>query len=140
MKLQEESGQDGEHVRENIAWIAIEPGSQIEDYVLEAGSIDITSTLNSVSFENTFADLPAVFSNLQSIKDSDPGFEVVQNVTTSSIDLSVQGELASSGTGNHTGDQLAYLALPQTASLTDARGDIIGEVGTIDIDLSLIHI
>jgi len=47
IKLQEETANDNLHSRENIAWIAIEEGTQITDYQLEVGSKAVSEEWNS---------------------------------------------------------------------------------------------
>ncbi len=134
MKLQEEAGQDGKHIRESIAWIAIEPGSQTEDYILEAGKIEATEAWSNINFPTAFGDIPAVFTSMQTIKDTETSTGILQNISSTGVEVAIEEESSQDSDLGHIAEELAYFALGQTDSLTDARGDIIGEVGTIEVD------
>ena len=134
LKLQEETANDNLHGRENIAWIAIEEGTQIADYQLEVGREAISEAWNPISFATAFSESPAVFASAQSIRDKDPILAAIQNVTTNGMDVQMEEETSVDTDITHTAENTAYLAIEQVGNITNARGDIIGEVGTIDVD------
>jgi len=137
IKLQEETANDNLHSRENIAWIAIEEGTQITDYQLEVGSKAVSEEWSNIAFSTAFSSPPAVFASAQSIKDKEPALAAIQNVTENGLAIQIEEETSVDTDISHTAETTAYMAIEQVGevtNITNARGDIIGEVGTKEVD------
>ena len=55
LKLQEEEGEDNRHIRESVAWFAIEEGNQITDFSLETQRFSLTNAWKTANFNGNYA-------------------------------------------------------------------------------------
>ncbi len=134
MKIQEEEGQDNQHAREDIAWIAIEAGTQITEYKLVAGQINADDNWTTTNFNTAFNTLPLVFTDMQSTNENDPAKSVVNNFQVSSVAIKVEEEASLDMELDHLSEGVGFLAMEDIGNITDERGDIIGEVGQVNVD------
>ena len=140
LKLQEEENGDQSHARESVAWIAIEPGAQTEDYLLETGTIDIKENWKTINFSNSYADVPNFFTSLQSFNEIDPSVVRTQNLGTTGVTCKLLEETSGDPEKVHELESMAYLAIGMTGNITDEKGHIIGEVGKVSIDHNRVKI
>ncbi len=134
LKVQQEENATTPHLREKIAWIAIESGVQTKDFQMEAKTLDITDAWSTIIFDNAFATTPALFTNLQSTKEVDPGVLTTKDIGIGSAKIKIEEETSQDVEVNHIEEDAAYLAIEQVGNITNDKGEIIGEIGTADID------
>jgi len=72
IKLQTEMANDVELLGESVAWFAIEEGTQLTDYQLEAATRNVGDGAEMINFQQVFANTPAFFTTMQTILDNDP--------------------------------------------------------------------
>ena len=129
LRIKEEENNDNKHAREDIAWFAIESGTQATDYQLEAKSTFLTEAAKGINFQNAFASVPALLTSLQTTNEQDPAFVRNTNLTTSSVSLNIQEEASKDAELSHISETTAYLAIENIGSITDKKGRKIGETG-----------
>ena len=133
MKLQQEEANASKEIGCSVAWIAMEEGVNTTGFNLEVGKITATSTYSTVDFSNTYDGAPAFFANLQSVIEMDPAIASCQDLTASSVSLKLAEEQSSDMETNHGSEYLGYLAVDSLTYLSTDKGEIFGEVGTIDM-------
>ena len=134
MKLQEEEGNDGLHSEEQVAWIALEAGVQLDGYQLEASNITVDHSWVNTLFSTPFDATPTIFSNMQSILDTDPATMRHRNASRTRVQLRVEEETSVNSNTSHQAENVALLAIENIGTITDEKGAVIGEVGNINID------
>ncbi len=134
MKVQEEEGQDLEHARERIAWIAMEAGTQVRDYKLVAGLMNANDSWNTLNFNTAFNDIPLIFTDMQSTTERDPAISGINNLQVNGVDIKIEEEISADAELDHDFETVGFLAIGDIGNITDERGDIIGEVGQVDVD------
>lgn len=140
LKLQEEEGEDNKHVRENVAWIAIEEGNYEAPYPLETKKISLTDAWKTINFNTNYAVFPSFFGQLQTINDSDPAALRFQNPNLNSIQIKIEEESSVSSNVSHQTETVAFLGIEHNINLIDEKGKIFGETGSISIDENWITI
>ncbi len=140
MKLQEEEANDNIHKGESVAWIAIEEGTNTTGFNLEVGKINATNVFSNISFSSTFDGKPAFFSDLQSILESDPATTRNSNLTATGAAVRVEEETSSDPETSHAAEQVAYLAIDSLSFITNNKGEIIGEVGIVNMNSDIVVI
>ncbi len=138
MKLQEEESNDGFHLGENVAWIAMEEGVVNSDYHLEVGKVAVSDALSSLNFNDAFTDMPAFFSAIGSVFESDPATVYHENLTTNQVRISLEEEISKDEETAHTAESVAYVAVDQSAFIKNNKGEVIGEVGTVEMNTEVI--
>lgn len=133
LKLQEENANDSARIGESVAWFAIEEGTQLTNYELEAATVDVGDDVESVNFQQVFSNMPAVFTTMQTILDKDPATVRYSNLTTSGVEFKLQEETSVDANVTHVKERLAYLAI-NSPILTNDIGDVFGESGQSIID------
>ena len=134
IKIQEEEGQDLQHSREHVAWIAIEAGTQITDYKLVAGLVNADDSWNTLNFNTAFSEIPLVFTDMQSAIEIDPAIAVINNLQVNGVDIKINEEISADAELDHHSESVSFLAIGDIGNIRDERGDIIGEVGQVDVD------
>ncbi len=129
LRIMEEENNDNKHIRESVAWIAIESGTQTTKYQLEAASLFLTESLKGLAFQNTFTASPALFTSLQTTNEFDPAFVRNDNLNSAGVTLNIQEEASKDAELAHTSETTAYLAIENIGTITSAKEQIIGEVG-----------
>jgi hypothetical protein len=131
MRLQEPNYEDGLHLRETVSWLVVEAGSyELADGTpLSAGTIS-TNRLSSqgfrtVTFEDPFADAPAVLTQVQTNNGLDWVITRTDAITGGSFKLTMQEEEALND-GGHLRESVGWLAVGE-GSADD--GDTLLEAG-----------
>ncbi len=139
LKLQEEEGNDNNiHEGEQVAWIAIEEGTNTTGFNLEVGQLFANQAYSTVNLANTYDGKPALFTTLQSIIESDPATVRCNDLTANSVQLKIEEETSADSETDHATERIAYLAVDSLTYLTDNKGEIIGEVGVIEMDAGIV--
>jgi len=138
LKLQEEEANDNIHGGEHVAWIAIEEGTNVAGFNLEVGSILASDNYATANFNNIYEGGPAVFTSLQSILESDPATVRCDNATATSVNLKVEEETSADAETNHLTERVGYMAVDSLALIRNDKNEIIGEVGTVNINTGII--
>ena len=134
VKLQQEEANNDPHFSETVSWIAMEAGAQTEDYLLDAQTIDVTDATGTINFTNAFNSTPVCFTSMQTTNEIDAAAIRLGTANPSSVQVNIQEEISSDTETTHASETIAYLALDQPGNITNDIGDIIGEVGTKDIN------
>ncbi len=134
LKLQEEEANTDPHFRETVSWIAMEAGTQTDGYLLDAKAIDVTNNTKTINFANTFNSTPACFTSVQTINEADAVVPRLRSIGKSSVQVNLEEERSNDTEEAHTSEKMAYLAVEQIGNIRNDIGDIIGEVGTVDIN------
>jgi len=133
LRLQEEEvNEDRDHDREEVAWFAIEPGTQTTEYEVNAGTVDIKELWSTIdiSFNNT----PAFFSAIQTFQDDEPCEVRYDNLSEGSVHLKIQEEKSLDDEVIHNLERVGFLAIDNIGSLIDQNGLSMGEVGSVTVD------
>ncbi|MEX0599015.1 MAG: T9SS type A sorting domain-containing protein, partial [Rhodothermales bacterium] len=103
---------DGKHMREDVHYVVFEAGRHNlgNGHEAEAGIVNGGSSFASVSFKQSFADTPVVFSQIVSTNDAGAAVTRQRNVTSAGFEVMEQGEQASP---SHGDEQVAYVAITQ---------------------------
>ena len=127
MKLQTEEANDNHlYEGEQVAWIAIEEGTNTTGFNLEVGQLFANHAYTTVNLANTYDGKPALFTTLQSIIESDPATVTCKDLTANSVQLKVAEEMSADAETNHATERIAYLAVDSLTYLTNNKGEIIG--------------
>jgi len=141
VRLQEEEANDDVQAEGgSVAWIAIEAGANITDYNLEVETALVSDALVNVNFANVYDGPPAFFTSIQSVFESDPANTRTQNLSAAGISLKVQEETSADTEIEHTPERVGYLAVDSLTYLTNNKGAIIGEVGSVDMTNGIVVI
>ncbi|MEM1120289.1 MAG: DNRLRE domain-containing protein, partial [Bacteroidota bacterium] len=95
---------------------------------------------NNVNFSNNYGGKPAIFSSLQTIRESDPATVRCTNLTATGIELRVEEETSADTETDHATETVGYLAVDSLAFITTDEGEIIGEVGTVTMNAGMMVI
>jgi hypothetical protein len=129
IRLQEAANQDGIHQKESIAWIAMERGSQSENYLFQADTLSVTHAWTNIPFAQNFATVPLFFANMQSTKEADVATLRNNSVLWNKAKVRIQEEQSIDSNTAHEAETTGYLAIENIGNLTDNKGRKIGEVG-----------
>jgi uncharacterized repeat protein (TIGR01451 family) len=135
LRLREEDAADGIHASENVAWIAIEPGAfNSPDLQLVAGTFaNANHQSDSLSFSPAFAQVPLFFASLQTTNEADPATPRITSLSSSKARFFLQEETSFDPETNHLNETLGFLASSANGILADDKGDVFGEMGTINL-------
>ena len=134
LKIKAEEAHTTKLARKSVAWIALEAGAQTTDYQLDVNSLLVSEVAQAVNFQNAFAATPALFVSSQTTDEADP-FTIRQSgLTTTGANLILQEEASDDVELTHTDEKIGYLAIEKLGSLREAKGILIGEVGTVAIN------
>ena len=138
LKLQEEEANDNIHGGEKVAWIAIEEGTNVAGFNMEVGRVSIDDIGTIINFANNYNGKPAFFSNVQSIFESDPVITRCSDLTATDIKVKLEEETSLDTETDHIAESVAYLAVDSLTLITNDKGEIIGEVGTVTLNAGII--
>ena len=138
LKLQSEEANDEAYGGESVAWIAIEEGTNTVGFNMEVGEITASDAYSNVNFTNTYDGKPAIFASLQSILESDPATVRCRTLTSNGVELKVEEEASADSEVNHASERIGYLAADSLTYIINNKGEIIGEVGTVDINAGIL--
>ena len=134
LRLQEEEGEDDKHIRENVAWIAIEEGIQTTDFPLEARKFSLTDAWNTVDFDMNYTVFPSFFGTLQTINDNDPASLRFRNPSLSTIQIQIEEEASLNLDVSHQSEEVALMGIEHGIDLKDEKGAVFGETGSASVD------
>ncbi|MEM6316437.1 MAG: collagen-binding domain-containing protein [Bacteroidota bacterium] len=141
LRLQkEESNTTDLYMGASVAWIAIEEGANVQDFNMEVGRISANHTNSTLNFNNTYSGQPAIFASLQTIRESDPAVVSRQDLTTTSVAISVEEEQSLDTETDHVTESIGYLAVDSLTLLKNDKGEIIGEVGKVRMSSALMFV
>lgn len=140
LKLQEEEAEDDLHLRERVAWIAIESGNQTTNYPLEAREISLTSAWETVDFQENYAVFPSFFATIQTTFDNDPAVLRFNAPSLNGIQMQIEEELSFDAEDTHSTESIAFLGIEHEVDLVDAKGRFFGETGSVSVDERIITI
>ncbi len=133
LRLQEEEAEDGVHLREHVAWVALESGVQSEDFPMEVNSLNLSSNWKALNFSASFVNTPSFISNMQTTQDSDPAIIQYQNLSEEGTELIITEETALDIEQIHANEKVGYLAIKNNSLIKNNKGENFGETGTIDL-------
>ncbi len=129
IRLQEAEIEDGTHVQESVAWMAMEAGTQTTDYQFQADTIPVTHGWSTVSFFESFANIPLFFANMQTTRDTDAATLRNNGVNWNNGKIRIQEENSVDLNLAHTTETVGYLVIDHAGNLTNQVGETIGETG-----------
>jgi len=133
VQLQEQENSDGEHLEEDVAWIAIEPGSEGSIYPFEAKTALASSSSTSLTFDQDLGQTPAFIAAMQTNNEDNPGSIRYHSLTGTGVQLFIEEELSQDSETSHGFETIGYLALKQTGDLLNSEGEVFGETGTVTV-------
>ncbi len=140
LRLQEEENNDGLHLEEKVAWIAIEEGSQMVGQALEAGKVSAGSNATALTFNQSYSQPPAFIESIQTYFEPDPVALRYENLSGTGTTIYLEEETSRDIETEHVNETVAYLAIGALGNLLDQSGEIIGETGTIAVTNNLLTI
>jgi hypothetical protein len=134
LKLQEEEGENDHHLRESIAWIAIEQGTQANPYNLETQLFNLTDIWTSINLQAHYSNPPYIFASMQSTADNDPAALRMRNETLTSCELQIEEEYSVEIDTTHGTELVGFLSIEADVDLKDEKGQLFGETGNIYVN------
>lgn len=134
LKLQEEEAQDGKHLRESVAWFAIEEGNQTTTYPFETQRINLTNAWKTVDFGENYTVFPSFFGAMQTTNDNDPAALRFRNPTLNNLQVQIEEEASLDTETSHSVEEVAFLGITHDIDLTDEKDAIFGETGSVSVD------
>lgn len=131
--LQEEEGADGVHTQENVSWVAFERGTFSGDDAFEMTSHLMTDAVQNFAFGETFDNVPHVFATVQTNNEKDPVNVRLTNLNTLGLDSWLQEETSSDPEVSHNLETVSLVAFENVGNVTNADGEVIGEIGTANV-------
>jgi len=131
IRLQEAEIDDGVHAKESVAWMAMESGEQTENYHWQADTIPVNHTWATVAFNQSFANIPLFFANMQTTRDADAGTVRNNSVNWNNGKIRIQEERSVDLNLVHNTETVGYLAIDNTDNLHNQVGETFGETGRI---------
>lgn len=134
VRLREEEAADGKHGIETVSWIAIEPGTQNDEFKFQAGLFDnANDTLKTLNFGSPFLTNPHFFAGVQTTNETDPVTIRTTNLSPSGVQFFLQEETSADAETKHVSEKMGYLAIRSTSRLMDKKGEVFGELGMINL-------
>lgn len=134
LKLQEAAAQDDRHIREKVAWVAIEAGNQSSSFPLEAQSLSLSQAWETFNFSANYTVFPSFFGQIQTINDEDPAALRFKNPNLNSIQIQIEEEASINSNINHQQEEVAFLGIEHNIDIVDEKGHLLGETGSISPD------
>ena len=131
IRLQEAEIDDGVHAKESVAWMVMESGEQTENYHWQADTIPVNHSWATVAFNQSFANIPLFFANMQTTRDTDAGTVRNNSVNWNNGKVRIQEERSVDLNLVHTTETVGYLAIDNTNKLSNQTGETFGETGRI---------
>lgn len=119
VRLQEQENK-GNHVNEQIGYIAFEKGTgKNNDVPFEAGSVSgVTEDWSTVGFDRSYSNVPLFVASIATFGGSDPCGLRYRDLGTSSVDVFVEEETSADDETNHyNGETVDYLAFEDGARI-----------------------
>lgn len=129
MFVQEEDGEDKNHLEEDVAWIAIEEGKNNQMMRWEVGKKTVLNGTSSILYQQAYNNIPAFIGTIQSFNEPDPATLRFRNETTGGININIQEELSQDWDTTHLSELVGYMAIEHTGNFKLSTGEVIGEVG-----------
>ena len=144
IRLQEAATDNGIHLKEKIAWMAMETGEQTTAYHWQADTIPLTHSWTTIPFTERFSNIPLFFANMQTTRDMDAATVRNTSVNWTNGRLRLQEENSEGVNIAHAAETVAYLAIDDIGNLSSQTGEIIGETGRVKttnawIEITLDH-
>lgn len=134
IRIQEEENNDGIHLEEDVAWIAMETGTQSEDIPFEVGSALVDDTFGQVNFSQSFSQSPNFIASVQSFNENNPIALRYQNLNTNNVQIKLEEEISMDPETTHGPETIGFVALESSGNVTNNIGEIIGETGSVSIN------
>jgi glucose/arabinose dehydrogenase len=109
IRLQEEEGNDGWHVKETIGWVAFEVGviGGLEVQQLPG----VTSDVTAVGFTKTYDELPVFLADMQTVSGGDTAVLRLTGRTTVGASLFVEEEKSMGSEVKHKAETVGYIVI-----------------------------
>jgi PKD repeat protein len=120
--FQEQEKTKTNHVTESVAYVAWSTGSGSVDmiqFAVAIPSVTITNNLTAIPFQDSFQDLPFLFSEQQSMTGGDTAALRVQNLTKENVELFLQEEQSKDSEVSHTSETIGYIGIISTTPEND---------------------
>ncbi len=129
IKLQEAAIDDGTHLKEEVAWMAMETGEQTADFHWQADTLSVNHSWATIRFDNSFSNIPLLFANMQTVNDEDAATVRNNSVNWNNGKVRIQEERSLDDNLVHTAETLGYLAIDDAIDLQNESGEVFGETG-----------
>lgn len=134
MRVFEQQSADGMHQGENVAWMAIEAGTNTDLMNLEAFRWqNINSSPSTQNFSSLFGNDPGLLTSMQSTNDKDPASVRIDNLTSNSVSIFIEEETSADAETTHGYEHVGYLAFQPGVPMTDKNGASFGETGKLSL-------
>ncbi|MEM6316991.1 MAG: SdrD B-like domain-containing protein [Bacteroidota bacterium] len=133
LRLQEVAIGDRKHLHEQVAWIAMETGVQVEDYSFVADFVELNNQEKTLTFPIDFAAPPLLFLQSQTTDELDLVLPQYKNLTESGAILTLQKENSTDREMVYPPKKIAYLGIENIGDVKNDREEIIGETGRVII-------
>ena len=132
LRLQEQENADGLHAEENVAWIAIEEGTNATGLPFEVKKRAVSSDPVTQAF-NSLLPSPGLLATIQTFNENNPASLRYNSLTASGVSIWCQEETSFDPEVSHGYETIGYLALSGTGNFTNDAGEVIGETGTLPV-------
>jgi hypothetical protein len=130
IRLQEEEGRDGEHVKETVGLLAMNPGQA----GLEFGRVEkVSHVWKAFDFESRTGTSPAVLSTIETFQGKNTAATRLRHASPAGAEVFVEEEGSKNQEMKHTQEAISIVASPD-GPLHNKAGKRIGEAGTLRTD------
>lgn len=120
---------------DDIAWLAMEPGTLNDASMLQAGKfISVDHHEHDYSFENEFPEVPAFIGCVQTCNEVDPFTLRFDHLEEDKVKVFLEEEESGDSETNHADEDVAFLAMLEDVDVIDENGSFIGETGKLQVD------
>lgn len=135
---EEEAAADPQgRIAEEVGWMAVSPGKdQLSLGKIEAAAIEraVSDAPMAQPFQSPFAQTPELITSLASYRGYDPSVLRLSNIESTGFDVFVQEEQSLNLETTHNFEDLHYLALEQSGTVSGASYVQVGEVRSVSAD------
>lgn len=133
MNLSEEEAGDQVHIREDVSWIAIEPGVQVTDSEFEVVAMTLSDISKTINFSNDFGAKVGFIASAQSSLEKDPFVVRHSGLTGTSVSVRLQEDVSVDSETMHVSENFAYMAFDRPGDFMSNSGEVIGETGYLSV-------
>ncbi len=140
VRVEEEEAADGVHLRENIAWIAMEKGTYGGSIPFEVNTWLLTHVGAAQAFAQSYSAGPEFLASVQTNNEGDPVNLRYNNLTSGNVSVHLQEETSLDAEVDHNYETVGYMAIQGNSSFKTNTGEVFGEVGRVNVTESIVTV
>ncbi|MBK9016574.1 MAG: hypothetical protein IPM82_22250 [Saprospiraceae bacterium] len=134
VRVKEEELADGQHGIENVAWIAVDPGTGTGDLKWEASTFaNVSHQLDTINFALDYTEAPIFLSSMMTTRQTDPATLRHNALTVQSVEIFAQEEASVDVEVDRLNETVGFMAIEPNMELVDELGEVFGETGKLKL-------